>query len=304
MTDPLSDVISLLRPHTAVSKPITGRGEWGVRYPAHGVPGFAIVLAGHCWLAVDGKPPARLDRGAFVLLPASPAFAMFSRLGAACVPGEPSSASVRHGEPDGEPDFQMLGGTFQVEAVNAPILLELLPDVIHVPSSGGQSGRLGRIVDLIMEECASQSPGRDMILARLLEVMLVEALRHRPIGAPASAGLLDGLRDPALAAALRAMHGDVRARWTVAGLAKLAGMSRSAFAARFEATVGCAPIEYLARWRMALAQDALGRGGTTLDRLADEIGYESASAFSTAFRRRLGCSPGAFARRRRSSAGG
>jgi AraC-like DNA-binding protein len=92
------------------------------------------------------------------------------------------------------------------------------------------------------------------------------------------------------------MHGDVRAGWTVSQLANIAGMSRSAFAARFGDTLGCGPIEYLARWRMALAKDALTRGVETLDRIADQIGYESASAFSTAFRKRLGCSPGRFAR--------
>ena len=107
------------------------------------------------------------------------------------------------------------------------------------------------------------------------------------------------MQDPALARVLRAMHADVRAGWTVAGLAQLAGMSRSAFSARFSRTLGCAPMEYLLRWRMTLAQDALSRGGRSLDRLAEEIGYESASAFSTAFRRRLGCSPGAFARAKR-----
>jgi len=112
-------------------------------------------------------------------------------------------------------------------------------------------------------------------------------------------GLLRGMREPALARALRAMHSDVRGEWTVAELASLAGMSRSAFAARFSQTLGCAPMEYLSRWRMALAQDSLSRGVKSLDRLAEEIGYESASAFSTAFRRRLGCSPGAFARSRR-----
>ena len=95
------------------------------------------------------------------------------------------------------------------------------------------------------------------------------------------------------------MHADVRAGWTVAGLAQLTGMSRSAFSARFSRTLGCAPMEYLLRWRMTLAQDALSRGGRSLDRLAEEIGYESASAFSTAFRRRLGCPPGAFARAKR-----
>ena len=142
-----------------------------------------------------------------------------------------------------------------------------------------------------------------MILQRLLEVMLVEFLRWRGIGDDAlPAGLLRGMRDPALARVLRAVHADVRAGWTVAELARLAGMSRSAFAARFGETLGCAPIEYLSRWRMALAQDALSRGGKSLDRLADEIGYESASAFSTAFRRRIGCAPGTFARSRRAQA--
>jgi len=100
---------------------------------------------------------------------------------------------------------------------------------------------------------------------------------------------------------LRAMHSDVRNDWSVAGLATLAGMSRSAFAARFAATVGCAPLSYLSRWRMAMAQDALSRGGKSLDRIAEETGYDSTSAFSTAFRRRVGCSPGAFARARRAA---
>ena len=83
--DPLSDLIALLRPHAAVSKPITGRGRWGVRYSAYGLPGFAIVLSGQCWLALDGDEPVRLDRGDFVLLPSTPAFALSSQPGADCV---------------------------------------------------------------------------------------------------------------------------------------------------------------------------------------------------------------------------
>jgi AraC-like DNA-binding protein len=134
-----------------------------------------------------------------------------------------------------------------------------------------------------------------MVLQWLLEVLLVEALRRRGIGSEV-AGLLSGLRDPVLARVLRIMHADVRANWTVAKLAKIGGLSRSAFAARFGEALGCGPIEYLARWRMALAKDALVRGTKTLDRIADDIGYESASAFSTAFRKRLGCPPGKFAR--------
>lgn len=293
--DPLSDVITLLRPHAALSKPITGRGEWGVRYAAYGLPGFAIVLEGHCWLAIEGSEPTRLERGDFVLLPSTPAFSLFSRPGAPCIPREPSNSAVRHGDQEGEPDFHMLGGAFRIEPVNAPLLLSLLPRMIHIRAADGDTGRLSSMIGLLMDECAADRAGRDMVLERLLEILLVECLRRRGIHAVPT-GLLSGMRDPGLAKVLRAIHSDVRASWTVAGLAKLSGMSRSAFAARFTETVGCAPIEYLLRWRMALAQDALSRGGKPLERLAEEIGYESASAFSTAFRRRVGCSPGTFAR--------
>jgi AraC-like DNA-binding protein len=295
--DPLSAVIAIVRPHAALSKPITGGGEWGVRYAAYDLPGFALVLEGQCWLTLKGKPPVRLDRGDFVLLPATPAFEMSSRPGIACLPGEPSASAVRHGDPDGAPNFRMLGGSFQIERANAPLLAALLPEMMHIRSADSDTSRLRRIIDLIIEETAADQPGGETILQRLLDVMLIEALRHEAIGTDAcQAGLLAGMRDPAMARTMRAIHADVRGRWTVARLAGIAGMSRSAFAARFADAVGCAPIEYLARWRMALAKDALTRGGTSLDRLAEEIGYESASAFSTAFRRRVGCAPGGFAR--------
>ncbi len=298
--DPLSEVIGLLRPQAALSKPITGRGRWGVRYDAYEQPGFALVLAGQCWLALDGDQPVLLERGDFVLLPATPAFALFSHPGVACARVEPSDKPVRHGDPDGEPDVQILGGAFRIAPVNAALLTGLMPRIIHVRAAETDTTRLARFVHLLNEECEADWPGREMILSRLLEIVLVECLRQPGIGPQAlPAGLLAGLRDPSLVGALRAMHDNVRAGWTVVGLAQLAGMSRSTFAARFSETLGCAPMEYLSRWRMALAQDALGRGGKPLDRLAEEIGYESASAFSTAFRRRIGVSPGAFARAHR-----
>lgn len=295
--DPLGDIIALLRPHTAISKPITGRGRWGVRYAAHGAPGFTIILKGECWISFEGQQPLELRAGDFLLLPSTPAFTLSSHPGIACEPREPTDMPVRHGDADGDADFESLGGTFRIEQANAPLLLALLPRMIRIPAAEGRTDRLGRVIGLIMEECAGEAPGKEMVLQRLLEVLLVEALRWQGIAADdARAGLLNGMRDPALARVLRAMHADVRANWTVAGLAKVAGLSRSTFAARFAEGLGCGPIEYLARWRMALAKDALIRGAKTLDRIADEIGYESASAFSTAFRKRMGCPPGKFAR--------
>jgi len=293
--DPLSDVIALLQPSTAISKPIKGRGRWGVRYAAHDAPGFTIIIEGACWIAFAGHDPVKFEKGDFLLLPSTPPFSLSSHPGIDCELRAPMDVAIQHGEPDGEPDFVALGGTFRIEPVNAALLLALLPGVIHVPASQGRAGRLGRVVGLIMEECENEDPGKEMVLQRLLEVLLVEALRWRGVR-PDAAGLLSGMRDPALARVLRTMHADVRAGWTVAELAGIAGLSRSAFAARFVDVLGCGPIEYLARWRMALAKDALIRGSKTLDKIAEEIGYESASAFSTAFRKRLGCSPGKFAR--------
>jgi AraC-like DNA-binding protein len=295
--DPLSDMIALLRPSAAVSKPIAGRGRWAVHYDAHDAPGFTIILSGEAWLTFDGKKPLRLAEGDFLLLPTTPAFSLASEPYIPSTPVTPRDDAVRHGDPDGTPDFMALGGSFAFERVNSPLLLSLLPERIHIPALEGRSTRFGRLTDLLAEECATDYPGKELIIQRMLEALLVEALRWRSLGNEAvPAGLLSGMQDPAIARALQAIHADVRASWTVAELASIAGMSRSAFSSRFGDVLGCAPIEYLMRWRMAIAKDALARGNKTLDRIAEEIGYESASAFSTAFRKRLGCPPGKFAR--------
>lgn len=295
--DPLSDLIALLRPHAAFSKAIAGRGAWGVEYAPHRLPGFAIVLMGRCWFASDDAAPVHLERGDFLLLPVTPAFRLFSHPDARCVRGLPSAQAVRHGDPEGEPDFRMLGGSFQIDPANLATISQLLPERIHIRSVDEDTGRLARIIGLITEECADDRPGGAMIIERLLEVMLVESLRWPgPHHGAQAAGLLAGMRDPAIARALRAMHSNVQHTWTVMELAKHAGMSRSAFAERFSELVGSAPKEYLSQWRMMLAQDVLRRGEKSLDRLAEELGYKSASAFSTAFRRRTGSAPGRFAR--------
>jgi AraC-like DNA-binding protein len=296
--EPLSDIVTLLRPRAAIAKPISGRGQWGVHYRPYDAPGFTIVLTGEAWVTLGDRKPLRIGEGDFLLLPTTPAFSLCSEPGVPCIPAEPLAEAVRHGAQEGEPDFLALGGSFSIESVNAPLLLALLPDAIHIPASAGRGTRFGRVIELLSEECVADYPGKELIIQRLLETLLVEALRWDIIGnQEASAGLLNGLRDPAMARVMRAIHSNVRAKWTVADLAGIAGMSRSGFAVRFNEVVGCAPIEYLARWRIAIAKQALLSGVKSLDRIADEIGYESASAFSTAFSKRLGCSPGRFARR-------
>src|SRR4051812_19074875 len=103
--DPLSDVIALLRPNAAVSKPITGLGRWGVRYAAQHAPGFMIILKGECWISFEGDEPVRFQKGDFLLLPSTPAFTLSSDPNVDCRPGEPIDTPVRHGDQDGEADF-------------------------------------------------------------------------------------------------------------------------------------------------------------------------------------------------------
>jgi transcriptional regulator GlxA family with amidase domain len=155
--------------------------------------------------------------------------------------------------------------------------------------------RLSVLVKLVREESLEQRPGRDHVLVRLVEVLLVEALRSIA-EKDAPAGLLRGLADTKLAAAMRLMHGDPSRSWTVEELAKKAALSRSAFFVRFTHAVGLPPMEYLLAWRMALAKDLLRRGDTAIATVAERVGYGSASAFSTAFSRHVGQPPSRYAR--------
>jgi AraC-like DNA-binding protein len=302
--EPLADVITLLRPRAAGTKVMQGAGRWGVRRSQVAYAGFGLVLEGECWLAVDGHEPLRLATGDFVLMPASPGFTIASDLACeavsldaqgvvACQAGE-----VRYGDPDIEADFKQLGGYFQFDPVNRSLLGGLLPTLVHIQASDPAAGRLKRTIDLIVEEALADRPGRDLVVDRLIEVLLVEALRFRTEGVDAigQAGLLVGLADPLLARALRRLHGDVAHAWSVEELAREAGLSRSAFSERFGQKVGVPPMQYLMDWRIALAKTMLQRDAPPLEAVAAAIGYQSASAFSTAFRREVGSPPSHFAR--------
>ena len=154
---------------------------------------------------------------------------------------------------------------------------------------------MSTLVRLVGEEASERRAGRDLVLTRLVEVMLIEALRVAP-GEDAPPGLLRGLADARLAPAIRQMHSQLGRSWTVVLLAKTAALSRSAFFERFTRTVGLPPMEYLLAWRMAIAKDLLCREDTGLAEVAERVGYGSASTFSTAFSRHVGQPPGRYAR--------
>lgn len=300
MVDPLSDIIGLLRPRTVLTKGIAGAGAWGVRYRSFGHPGFAVVVEGACRLAVDGQPELTLAAGDFVLLPTTPGFVLSGfepvvpRLvdpRTAVAADEAAGGEVRHGRPGGPPDVRLLGGHFVLHGDDAGLLVRLLPAQIHVRGVA----RLSTLVRLLIDEAAVERSGRALVLTRLVEILLVEALRvsQSPAAPP---GLLRGLADPRLAAAIRRMHAEPARPWTMAALAAEAALSRSAFFDRFVRHVGLPPMEYLLAWRMALAKDLLCRQSLAIAAVAERVGYGSASTFSTAFSRHVGQPPGRYAR--------
>ena len=296
-SDPLAAVIELLRPQTVLSKVVSGSGRWSVRYAAYQDPSFGIVLEGSCFLDADGIGPIELEEGDFLLLPATPGFTMASDLALKPALVTPTHTETRHGKKTGPPSMRLLGGYFRFDPANAELLLKFLPSIVFIRRGEPGSARLRRIVELVADETREQRPGRDLILERLVEVLLVEALRFRSAAAASrEQGFLAGLADPALARALRRIHDEVARRWTVADLARAAGMSRAVFAERFTRRVGMPPMQYLLEWRIAIAKDLLRRERAPLAEVAEAIGYQSASAFSTAFARHVGCAPSAFAR--------
>lgn len=294
--DPLSQLVRLLHPRAVFANVISGRGDWAVRFSAYGKPAFSIVLDGRCRLAVDGHAPIEIAAGDFILLPATPAFTLASSASATPVAMDPDAmpndgSEVRYGEREGPPDMRSLGGAFLFDSAHQALLVSLLPAVVHVR----RSARLAQLVAMVAEETTRLQPGAAFALSRLVELLLVEALRSTT-AETAPPGLLRGLGDERLAVALTLMHAHVDRPWTVAQLARAAALSRSTFFERFSSAVGIAPMEYLAGWRMEIAKGLLRAGTLPISGIAERVGYGSSSAFSVAFSRTVGMPPARYAK--------
>jgi AraC-like DNA-binding protein len=296
MIDPLAEVVTLLQPSARFSKLVLGAGRWCARRSDSGQPLYYVMLEGTCRMAIDGHGSIELVSGDFVLIPAAYGVSMSSLVPPP--PGVETRSPVALGnnefgigELDGPVDLRMMVGHCSFGSPDASLLVSLLPQIVHVRGVD----RLATLVQLVRDESREQRPAREVVLSRLLEVLLIEALRSTP-ETTASPGLVRGLSDARLAAAIRVMHEHPTRAWTVADLAKEAALSRSTFFERFNRAVGVAPMEYLLTWRMALAKDLLRRNEGRIADVAQRVGYSSASTFSVAFTRHVGRPPSQYAR--------
>jgi len=300
--DPLSDVLSLLRPRSVMSGGVDYGGDWAVAFGAHEGIKFQAVISGGCWLAIDGvDEPIRIGAGDCFLLPRGRPFRLASDLALTPVDAmaflqAPLRGAVR--TVNGGGACFAIGGHFAFAGRHAEMLLGMLPPIVHLRSEADKAA-MRWSVERLMLELREPEPGGSLIAQQLAQMLLVQALRlHLRDDDSKGVGWLFALADRQVSAALSAMHGQPGRRWTIEELAKEAAMSRSTFALKFKRLVGAAPMDYLTRWRMLLAADRLGNGGETVSDVAPTLGYESESAFSTAFKRVMGAPPRHYSRDR------
>ena len=299
--DPLSDLLSLLKPRSYVSAGFDAGGDWSIQFSdQHGRIKCYAVISGGCWLCVDGVADAvRLKPGDCFVLPSGRPFRLASDMTLPSVDAGAIFPPARDGGVvtyNNGGDFFLVGSRFAVSGNHAGILLGMLPPIVHIRKESEQAA-LRWSVERMMQELHERQPGSFLVAQHLAHIMLVQALRL-PLADEVKDGVgwFFALADKQLSAAINAIHADPAHRWTLQELAERAGMSRSIFAQKFKEKVGETPMEYLTRWRMLLAGDKLANSSDSISVIALSLGYESESAFSTAFKRVMGCSPRQYSR--------
>jgi AraC-like DNA-binding protein len=303
-SDVLADVLDSLELRGRIFCRCELTAPWALGFVAGNFSHFHVVERGTCWLRVEGQPNAiSLDEGDLLLVtrghgyqlsdqPTTPPIPLADLIG-----GSQGGlrAVLRHG--GGGQIVNLICGAFNFGAPQAQSFLTVLPEWIRVQRDERRGGNewLDATMRFLTRETQTPAVGAATIITSLIDVLFVEAIRtwlkEQP---PGTAGWLGALRDPSIGPALGLIHQAPEKRWTVPALSSAVGLSRSPFAAKFTALVGQSPMAYLKRWRLQLAAKLLRDQGVPLSKVAERLGYESTAAFSRAFTREFGTSPGRY----------
>jgi AraC-like DNA-binding protein len=310
--DVVGDILETVQLTTAVYGRLELGTPWQLRVPTAEYLSFYVVARGGGWMQLEGDSDSRwvaLSAGDAVVLTQGTAHTLWDSnrsdaspetIDYGACPRSPTGEAVRFG--GSGPVTSVVTGHFTMGgSVSRNPLLNSLPRLIHLPADASASHpQLAGVVPLILSESARPGPGATMVLARLADLLLIQALRYRiDLASPEECGL-HAVSDPSIGCALRLMHARAAEPWTVESLASSVAMSRSAFAARFTKLVGEPPLQYLTRWRMTLAARLLSAGEQSVASVAEHVGYANAVAFTKAFKRYQGVGPGAYRRAHRS----
>jgi AraC-like DNA-binding protein len=297
--DVLSDVLATLRLESTVFAHGELAKPWGIRTEPHEDFSFHIVASGECWLQVDDLSPKKLGAGDVVIVSRHHGHAVRDDMKTRALPLREfltTGGFASRAAPSGT-GTKLVCGCFSLEGLPDDPLIASLPPVMHARALVSEVGWLGETVKLLDRESSSLEPGAQTVVNRLCDALFVYVLRRLLAELPRDEkSWLAALVDPHVAPVLRSIHEKPAEPWTVADLASQAGMSRSSFAAHFAKVVGEAPIEYLIRWRLRKAAGMLRMGTAGIAEIAANVGYDSEAAFSKAFKRSIGVTPGAFRR--------
>ena len=263
---------------------------------------FHMILEGECYVERGAEPAVRLMAGDVVLFPQGDAHRMCSQPGVTPASGARPLGEVLARRPrqlsygGGGSTTRLVCGYLACDAKLADMLLAGLPGLVRVNVRGSNAGSwLEASLRYALAEARSPRPGGAGVLAKLAELLFIEVLRlYMNEQAEGRTGWLAGVGDRIVGGALNAIHRSPARLWTLDELARTAGSSRSVLAERFQHLVGSSPIQYLTQWRMLLASSLLRGSDAPLARIAEEVGYQTDTAFSRAFRREFGSPPAAW----------
>jgi AraC-like DNA-binding protein len=313
--DALSDVLRMIRLHGALFLNGEFRAPWCVDAPTGAdlarvlLPGAKhlaichLVLEGQCWVKLRHGDPAHLRVGDIVVFPHGDSHLMGSGLQFAPAHIDsvvqlrmPELQQVRYGG-DGERALLVCGWLAYERDLPNPLVANLPPQFVTALGALASWPWMAQSIRYALEQGSGHQAGSDVVTAKVAEMLFVEALRgYMESLPPAQTGWLSGLRDPHIGKCLSLMHADPTHDWTVAELARAVNSSRSVLAARFVELVNVSPMQYLKQWRLSMAAGMLRNRRDNLARIADAIGYESEAAFSRAFKKSYGISPGQWRR--------
>lgn len=300
--DPLSDVLSLLKPRGQFYAAFDGAGDWSFDFPAHEGIKFTAVVRGTCWgRTPDMEQPQRFEAGDCFVLNNGRRIVLSSDPALPPQDGNPvlellgrDGVAVLHG--GGE--VFLVSGRFDFPGSHAALLFDALPSFVNIPKASSQAEVLRWSLEQWAGELRCPQPGGALMSTHLAHLMLVQVLRLFMVASSElPQGWFLGLTDRQIRSAITAMHAEPARHWTLEDLARVAGTSRTVFAQRFKALVGSTAMDYLARWRMLMAADRLRNSGENVAAIAFSLGYESESSFSTAFKRIMASSPSQYRRR-------
>lgn len=283
---------------------------WGFKVAARSGPAFHLLTSGSAWLEVEGQPhPIRLAAGDLVILPRGEGHIVRDSekspvqwLDRILEDTPPVNGQLAYG--GGGEGSELLCGGFAVDQLTGRPLLEALPVVVHLRGSEGRAPEwLVGLIRMIATEMASSRPGSEAVVTRLTDALLAQALRQCLIDVDQAMGKTTAVSDPQIARSLRLMRDHPDHSWTVPELAASVSMSRSAFAERFRAATGEAPMQHLTRYRMSRAAEYLRATKAGIREIAHLTGYDSEVSVTKAFRRQFGVSPGAYRKANASATG-